>query len=144
MTIKEYQKKLDKRLNEVQLSNSLIKNCITDIHDKYVNRIFINGRRSNLTKIGNYSESYKKVRRKKGRQVATVNFVFGGRLFSNVANSLQRKGKSWVNGATTKFEADKVDWMIERFGKDVWQIAKTELRTLGNCVSKASLKIMTK
>ena len=144
MTIKEYRKKLDKRVTEVNLSNKLIKDCITTVHRDYVNRIFVNGRRSNLTKIGNYSEGYKRVRREKGRQVATVNFVFEGRLQTNVANSLQRKGNSWVNGATTKFEADKIGWLIERFGEDVWRMAKTELRTLGDCVSKASLKIITK
>ena len=55
MTIKEYQKKLDKRLSEISLSNTEIKECLNDAHADYVRRIFVNGRNGNLQKIGQYS-----------------------------------------------------------------------------------------
>lgn len=145
MTIKEYQRKLDQRIKEVDFNNQNMRECVLDTHNSYVNRIFINGRRSNLTKIGSYSESYKKTRAKKGRQTSTVNFVFEGRLFSNVANSLRKvTDKLMVNGATTKFEANKIDWLTDRFGEDVWKISKIELRSLGKCLSKITLKTLTK
>ena len=55
MTIKEYQKKLDKRLSEISLTNTEIKECLNDAHADYVRRIFVNGRNGNLQKIGQYS-----------------------------------------------------------------------------------------
>ena len=145
MTIKEYQKKLDRRIKDISFSNQNMRECVLDTHNDYVNRIFVNGRRSNLSKIGNYSESYKKTRQKKGRQTNTVNFVFEGRLFTNVANSLQRvTDKLMVNGATTKFEANKIDWLIDKYGEDVWQLSKKELKELGKCLALKSVKIVTK
>lgn len=146
MTVKEYQKKLDKRLSEISFTNQTLRECVNDTHADYVQRIFVNGRRSNLTQIGQYkSEAYKKRRVKRGRQVATVNLVFEGRLFTNVSNSLRRvTDKIMVNGATTKFEADKIDWLTDRYGKDVWEISKIELRNLTKCLSDLTLKIFTK
>ena len=145
MTIKEYQKKLDQRIKEVDFGNQNMRECVLDTHNSYVNRIFINGRRSNLTKIGNYSESYKKLRIRKKKKVDTIRFMFEGRLFTNVANSLKRvTDKLMVNGATTKFEADKIDWLTDRFGEDVWKISKIELKALGKCLSALTLKILTK
>lgn len=145
MKIKDYQKKLDKRIREVTFRNAQIKECVADTHSNYVNRIFVNGRRANLTKIGNYSKGYKKTRQKRGRRVDTVNFTFEGRLFSNVANSLRVvSDKVMVNGATTKFEADKIGWLSDRFGEDVWKLDKIGLRKLGKCLGSKLVKIMTR
>ena len=146
MTIKQYQNKLDKRIREVDFDNKLIAQCVATAHKNYVNRIFVSGRRSNGSKIGTYSsESYKKKRKARGRQTSTVDFTFEGRLGTNVRNSLRRvTDKIMVNGATTDFEAKKIDWLTDMYGEDVWMIGKRNLDTLRKCVARQTLKILTK
>jgi len=144
MTIKEYQKKLDRRIKEFSFTNKDIYLCVATTHADYKRRIFVEGKRPTGGIIGTYSPSYQK-RRMKTKTFKTVNFVDQGRLETNIANSLQRRSNMVVvNGATTDFEANKVNWLIDKYGEDVWQLSKKELKELGKCLALKSVKIITK
>ena len=144
MTIKEYQKKLDRRIKEFSFTNKDIYLCVATTHADYKRRIFVEGKRPSGAIIGTYSPSYQK-RRMKTKTFKTVNFVDQGRLETNIANSLQRRSNMVVvNGATTDFEANKVNWLIDKYGEDVWQLSKKELKELGKCLALKSVKIITK
>jgi hypothetical protein len=144
MTIKEYQKKLDRRIKEFSFTNKDIYLCVATTHADYKRRIFVEGKRPSGAIIGTYSPSYQK-RRMKTKTFKTVNFVDQGRLETNIANSLQRRSNMVVvNGATTDFEANKVNWLIDKYGEDVWQLSKKELKELSKCLAAQSIKIITK
>jgi len=145
MTIKEYQKKLDRRIKEFSFTNKDIYLCVATTHADYKRRIFVEGKRPTGGIIGKYSRAYQKRRIEKGKIFPTVNFVDEGRLETNIANSLQRRSNMVVvNGATTDFEANKVNWLIDKYGEDVWQLSKKELKELGKCLALKSVKIITK
>jgi len=188
MTIKEYQKKLDKRIDEVKMSNKRLYNCINDAHSDYVKRIFEDGLNSRLASIGSYSTKpmlagkkafeglnvgafkendakwltlntkkgkrkvklmeisggYKQYRGLVNRQNSKVDLKLRGRLFTDVANSLTRKGSTFVNGVKNKENLGKVDGAIKRFGKDTFMSDSKMRKKLADCLGKQLVKIMTK
>ena len=156
MTIKEYQKKLDKRITEVNVKNRLVKDCINDVHADYVKRIFVEGKRPSGAIIGRYSKAYQK-RRMKTKTFPTVNFIDKGTLNTDVANSLTVLNTfTIVNGVKNippkkgddnskkkgKTNSEKIDLLIKQYGEDVWKLGKEQRKQLNKCVSRTLLKIM--
>ena len=157
MTIKEYQKKLDRRIKEFSFTNKDIYLCVADTHSEYTNRIFRNGRRSNLSRIGSYSKGYQDKRKAKGLIFNSVNFVFNGTLETDVRNSLTVKSKGVVVSGVKNIapknpdpkrkgitNSEKIDKLINQYGEDVWELSKIERKKLSKCLAAQSIKIITK
>ena len=152
-TSKQYIEKLRKNIKELQKINRPLALAASTAHDMYVNRIFVEGKTAkggNITpkktmkgaRKGAYSRSYAKRRQKRRRQISFVNLVFEGLLFGNVAGSLQKQGNDWVTGTTRKEETDKVNYMIELYGNEVFMLSQLERKKAVETAQKEYLKVM--
>jgi hypothetical protein len=158
-TTKQYAAELDKRLKEFDSAKVLF-DCSAEAHRSQINRIFIEGQGAER-KLGTYSKAYAARKRAKGRQDLFVNFNFTDFLQTDFATSLTKKGNSYVSGvknvrnkedALTKegkpkknkgaTNSEKVDFLIERYGKQAFDLTKEERQEFQDCAREKFLKIM--
>jgi len=95
-------------------------NAIQSIYAESLFRIFNEGKDKNENQIGGYSNSYKKVRTKKGYQTGYVDLTFTGTL----KNSINRDNKKvfFKNNYGVKISG----YNEKNFGKRIFAPSKTE------------------
>lgn len=83
-----FQEKINRIINGIDDAIKIaMANTITSIYGESLNRIFNEGEDKNGSKIGVYSDSYKKVREKKGYQNSFVDLTFTGSLRNSIARN---------------------------------------------------------
>ncbi len=153
LTTKEYIRKLNSNIRELQKINRPLALAASTAHDIYINRIFTDGKTASGSDIkikgttktprkGAYSRAYARRRQKRGRQTSFVNLVFEGLLFNNIANSLQKVGNLWQTGTTRGEETKKVNNLIKLYGKDVFRLSKKARLKAIKIAQKEYLKVM--
>jgi hypothetical protein len=124
---------------------------VSTTHDEQLERLFEKGIKGNNRQIGQYkSEEYKKQRKKRGRQTSFVDLKFTNELQQDFGNSItptktgfitgvKKKGKS-KSGATN---GQKVDFLKDRYGDELWKITPKETKQYQSRMKKAINKILS-
>ena len=158
-TTKQYAAELDKRLKQFESAKVLF-DCSTEAHLSQIKRLFKRGEGAD-GKLGTYSPAYAKIKREKNREDKFVNFNFTGTLEMDFSNSLTPRGNKYVSGVKNirnkKIEltkdgkekknkgatnSEKVDFLIERYGKQAFDLTKEERQEFQDCAREKFLKIM--
>lgn len=139
MTQKEWiakQKRFTRAI--VQDKNNIFARAINSSLSVFIVRIFNQGLDYKFGRIGRYtSESYKRYRRKRGRQIQFVNLTLEGILRRDIATSLTRINKvKYIVGTKTRENSLKLLYNIERYGKRVFMVSDRERRVLVDILNK--------
>lgn len=133
----------DEFIKELEEETKLMANiksffpCISGVHALHMERVYERGIKSNDTMIGVYtSPSYVELRQKKGRETSFVNLRFTEQLKIDMTTSLVKDGNTYVMGVKNAANANKVGWIEERYGDDVYGHNSKELKILDECISK--------
>ena len=135
MTYQERIKKIVDSIDDViEIAKALSVNAI---YGEVDTRIFNEGKDKNDLPIGTYSEAYKKVRQKKGRQVAFVDQTFTTNLQSSISRSkdtifFKNEYGRKVSGYNEK-----------RFGKRIYAPSNSERMIYINTLEKELNKLWT-
>ena len=136
-TAKQYSAELDRRLRSFNQSKAVF-GCVAETHRQQINRLFLQGK-GGAGKLGVYSKAYAERKKKKGREYKFVNFNCTGRLETDFANSLEKRGDTYVTGVSNSENSNKVDWLTERYGKQAFMLTKQERLFFSDCVNNSLL-----
>ena len=153
-TTKEYIAKLNKDIKEIQNLNRPLALAASTGHDLYVNRIFTENklstggaieviRKTKTPRESAYSRAYARLRTKRGRQIDRVNLIFEGLLFQDIANSLQKVGKTWITGTTRPIETKKVENLIKLYGENLFNLSQKTEEKVKEVAQAEYFKIMS-
>lgn len=88
--------------------------------------VFKNGKPHKTT----WYESYKSLRSRQGRRDDRVNLNLSGLLFRDYSTPPERSGNSYLVGVRNKANSDKIDGIIENYGKVVFELTESESKLL--------------
>lgn len=107
-----------KKLDE--LNRGIVLRIAADTAQAFqVTRIFEDGKNSQNSKLGSYSDSYIKVRKKKGRETSFVNLRFSGNLQLDYSNGdkTTKIGKTQVSQVKRNRNVELIPQLEKRYGK---------------------------
>ena len=155
-TAKQYSAELDRRIKSFAQSKALA-DCVLETHRLQINRLFIQGEGAD-GKLGTYSKAYAARKRKAGREANFVNFNFTDFLQNDFANSITKKGNTYVtgvknvrnpnpppaaNGKPSKSKgatnSEKVDYLKQRYGAQAFDLTKEEREFFSDCITETLL-----
>lgn len=116
ITIDQLISDLDRQISGFAAANDkAVRMAALDTTAKVVKRVFMDGLLPN-SKRRYQSESYKKLRAKRGFETSFVNLTFEGTLMKDFANSVtQQKEGVYVAGVKNRANVGKVDGAIDRY-----------------------------
>lgn len=141
MTLEQYFEDLEKKLLILE-NGDFLRPIVQDTHAEHVKQLFRDGESKSGSKDKYKDGSYKKLREKKGRQVAFVDMNFEGDLFSDFATSLQKLDGAWVTGTKRPFNSDKISGMIKLYGEDRFMLKDTTAKKFIEKVKKRVTEIL--
>lgn len=121
---------ISNKVNEAIRSDRVIRIALSTTLAAQKSRIFEKGLKTSGAKIGKYSKKYGEYKRKLGRNPGFINF----RLTDAMMNDYQiiaTKKDEYGLGFRDPFNADKADWLQEKFGT-VFDINDQELELFTN------------
>lgn len=158
MTIEEYNRKLREFVQDLDKNNRPFARAVQSSVQLEAKRIFTDGKNSDDGQIGKYKEgSYKKKRKKEGRQTDYIDLKFHGDLFADFTNSdpnanISQARATRVNAHSYVVKLDrpinqtKMEAAEERFGeisdptkKEEKNLEKVALQELINDLTKKGL-----
>lgn len=107
--------------------------ALSTVLSQHKPRIFVNGVASDGSQIGTYSKKYAEYKSKKGRNAGFVNLVDTGQMMSDYG--LIATGDKYAFGFQNGFNADKMDWMTDKYQKDIAHLSEQELELLLNVLT---------
>lgn len=88
-----------------------------------------------------YFNNYKDFRQSQNRQVGFVDLKLSGQLQSDITNSLQKQGDTWIAGTKNPANTAKLEGAIDKYGADVFKLSKEEREKLVDILTKERLEI---
>lgn len=83
-----------------------------------------------------YFPNYSAFRKSQGRQTSFVDLKLSGQFQSDLANSLQKQGDTWITGTKNPANTDKLNGAIDKYGVDVFKITQDERKLLIDTLKK--------
>jgi hypothetical protein len=121
------------KVTEVIKSDRVRRIALTTVLSQHKPRIYVNGLASDGSKIGTYSKKYGEEKSKRGRNPGFVNLVNTGQMEADYG--LIVSGEQYAFGFQNTFNADKMDWMTEKYNKEIAHLSKEELDLLLNVLT---------
>jgi hypothetical protein len=113
---------------EAKVLDNITRTIAADLVASNISRIHNDGQNVDGSNIGSYStESYKKLRQKKGRQINKVDLSFTGKLskeFSFAASGLHTVGVGFL----TPYGAELSEHLEEKYNKKIWGVTQEDER----------------
>lgn len=79
---------------------------------------------------------YKEFREIQGREANFVNLNLTGDLFRDFSSTLSKINGVWYTGVKRKLNSNKIDWMIEKYGKNTFNFQPKTRKSFLDAVSK--------
>lgn len=121
----------------LQQSDSLLREICTSMIAETFDRIHVDGKKADGSQLGQYSTSYLNLRQKapyKRGSDPKVILVLTADM-SNNYSIVPLSEKEYALGFTNPTEAQKADWLEERYGK-IWALTEQELEGVRNIVQE--------
>lgn len=121
----------------LQNSDSLLREICTSMIGETFDRIHKDGQKADGSQIGQYSTNYLKLRQKapyKRSSDPKVILVLTSDM-SNNYSIVPLSEKEYALGFTNPTEAQKADWLEERYGK-IWALTEQELEGVHNIIQE--------
>lgn len=126
----------DELLNIVNKVNAAIRSdkirriALMSTLAKHKPRIFTDGLSDDGSKIGNYSPATAKLKSEKGRNPGFVNFTDTGQMVSDYG--LVIEGETYAFGFQNEFNAQKAEWLSDKYKKTPFHASDEEVEVLLN------------
>lgn len=101
-------------------------------------RIFEKGEAEDGSKIGTYSKKYGEKKKKLGRNPGFVNLRLSDQMMADY--QLIQDGQDYGFGFQNSFNADKMGWNTDRYGKRIAALNQKEMDLLGDTITKLIFK----
>lgn len=109
-------------------SDRLRRTALSTVLALHKPRIFDKGQSSDGSQIGTYSKAYGEKKSLLGRNPGYVNLRMTGQMASDYG--LVVNGETYAFGFQNSFNADKADWLMDKYNKDIFHLSESELETL--------------
>ena len=118
---------LNVKLKKVKNTDPILREIAVSLSTSNNNRIHNDGRNLLGGNIGEYAESTKRIRRKKGRQVSKVDLSFTGKLSKEFQP--QEISGGWGVGFLTSYGGNLFKKLTAQYG-DLWGISRSDQQAI--------------
>lgn len=126
------------KVNAAIRSDQIKRTALTTVLAVHKPRIFEKGQAEDGSKIGTYTKKYGERKKKLGRNPGFVNLRLTDQMMGDYG--LIQNGNDYGFGFQNSFNADKMQWNTERFGKRIAALSREEMDLLGNVFSDLVFK----
>lgn len=119
-------------------TDSLLRSICFAVYPLTRNRIHVDGLRATGAPIGQYNDSYLKIRTGK-----TYNLLSDPSIIFVLTGDMERNYKiiaisdtEYGLGFDIDTEAKKANWLADRFGNDIWQLSDSELDAMESIIQQ--------
>jgi hypothetical protein len=126
------------KVNAAIRSDQIKRTALTTVLAIHKPRIFEKGQAEDGSKIGTYSKKYGETKKKLGRNPGFVNLRLSDQMMADYG--LIQNNNDYGFGFQNSFNADKMGWNTDRYGKRIAALSQDEMTLLGDVFSDLVFK----